>query len=281
MLFLSNQVSAKAYALPADGSRLIGEPEYHTVKEGDYFHALANLYNVGFLALMDANPGVDPLLPQVGTKIVIPSQIILPDAPYKGIVINLPELRLYYFTNNTVYVFPIGIGRIDQSTPVMETTIFSKIPNPTWTPTKQSREDHFAEHGTELPQTVPAGKNNPLGEYALRLAYGNRTYLIHGTNKNFGIGMRVSAGCVRMNPDDIAWLFAKVKSGESVKVINDPIKITKEPNGEKYIEVHSPLTPDETSNSEPAEELNYDTIFTNNDMIDWDIVAQKQSCKED
>lgn len=273
IIVCGGNLSAKSYSLPGEGSRLIGHTEYHVVKPGDYFHSLSNLYNVGLIALMEANPDVDPLLPAIGTQVIIPSKMLLPDVPYKGIVINLPELRLYYFTDESVFVFPIGIGRIDRPTPVMQTKIHSKIPNPTWTPTKQSREDHFAVHGVDLPPFVPAGKDNPLGEYALRLAYGNYTYLIHGTNKNFGIGMRVSAGCVRMNPDDIAWLFAKVKSGESVRIINDPIKVAIEPTGEKYIEVHSPLTPDISNTAEVIiEEDEYLNAFNNQYIIDKDII---------
>lgn len=269
----AGKLSAKSYPLPDDGSRIIGQTEYHVVQPGDYFHSLSNLYNVGLIALMEANPDVDPLLPAIGTKVIIPSKMLLPDVPYKGIVINLPELRLYYFTEESVYVFPIGIGRIDRPTPVMESKIHSKIPNPTWTPTKQIREDHFAEHGEELPPVVPAGKDNPLGEYALRLAYGNYTYLIHGTNKNFGIGMRVSAGCVRMNPNDIEWLFNKVKTGESVRIINDPIKVAIEQNGEKYIEVHSPLTPDISNVAEVIiEDDEYLKAFNDQYIIDKDII---------
>ncbi len=234
------------FTLPEKGSRLIGENELYEVKTGDYFHAIAQFHNVGLLALMASNPGIDPFLPTPGIQLRIPSSMLLPDVGYRGIVINLPELRLYYFPQGTskVYVFPIGIGRIGRGTPLMRTKVKARILNPSWTPNKRTREDYFAQHGHELPKVIPAGEDNPLGKHALQLAFGRSNYLIHGTNKNFGIGMRVSAGCIRMNPDDIAWLFEQVAIGESVRVINQPIKMSIEANGEHILEVHSPLSKD-------------------------------------
>ncbi|MDG2664378.1 L,D-transpeptidase family protein, partial [Vibrio parahaemolyticus] len=198
---------AKMYELPEDGSRLIGRLENHVVQEGETMANIAKLYDVGMLGLMAANKGVDPFLPEEGHVLTIPTQLILPDVPYKGIVINLAELRLYYFPKgeDIVHVFPVGIGRIGRDTPVMTTRISQKRPNPTWTPPASIRAEYKAK-GIDLPAVVPAGPDNPLGMFALRLAYGNGEYLIHGTNKDFGIGMRVSAGCIRMDPSDIEWL---------------------------------------------------------------------------
>ncbi|MFT4837205.1 MAG: lipoprotein-anchoring transpeptidase ErfK/SrfK [Psychromonas sp.] len=237
-------VQAEGYPIPQDGARLIGIQQEYKVQPGDTLNAITKLYNVGLIALMESNPGVDPFLPTPGKILQIPNRMLLPDVPHKGIVINLPELRLYYFPKGKeeVHVFPIGIGRIGRSTPTMQTTVRMKIKHPSWTPTTKSRVEHFQATGKHLPSVVKAGKDNPLGDYALQLAYGNHEYLIHGTNKDFGIGMRVSAGCIRLNPDDISWLFEQVENNESVQIINEPIKVSLEPNGQKILEVHSPIS---------------------------------------
>ncbi|EHK6028059.1 L,D-transpeptidase family protein [Vibrio parahaemolyticus] len=234
---------AKMYELPEDGSRLIGRIENHVVQEGETMANIAKHYDVGMLALMAANKGVDPFLPQEGRVLTIPSQLILPEVPHQGIVINLAELRLYYFPEgeDAVHVFPVGIGRIGRDTPVMTTSISQKRPNPTWTPPASIRAEYRAK-GVDLPAVVPAGPDNPLGLFALRLAYGNGEYLIHGTNKDFGIGMRVSAGCIRMDPSDIEWLFDKVRRGEKVNIINQPVKVSLEPDRSVFVEAHEPLT---------------------------------------
>nr|WP_319556954.1 L,D-transpeptidase family protein [uncultured Vibrio sp.] len=234
---------AKVYELPSDSSRVIGRIENHVVQDGETMANIAKLYDVGMLGLMAANKGVDPFLPQEGHVLTVPTQLILPDVPHQGIVINLAELRLYYFPSNenVVHVFPVGIGRIGRDTPVMSTSVSQKRPNPTWTPPASIRAEYKAK-GVDLPAVVPAGPDNPLGMFALRLAYGNGEYLIHGTNKDFGIGMRVSAGCIRMEPSDIEWLFEQVRRGEKVRVINQPVKVALEPDRSVFIEAHEPLT---------------------------------------
>ncbi|MCG7495582.1 L,D-transpeptidase family protein [Vibrio sp. Of7-15] len=236
-------VSAE-FSLPVDGSLLVGKLQTHQVKQGETFALIAKEYDIGFLALMAANKGVDPFLPEEGAFLTIPTQFILPDVPRTGIVINLSELRLYYFPPNTqtVHVFPVGIGRVGRDTPEMHSRISQKIPNPTWTPPKSIREEYLNDKGVELPAIVPAGPDNPLGDFALRLSYGQGQYLIHGTNKDFGIGLRVSSGCIRMEPKDIKWLFNEVRKGESVRIINTPLKLTLEPDRSVYIEAHEPLT---------------------------------------
>jgi L,D-transpeptidase YcfS len=204
---------------------------------------IAKQDDVGMLALMAANKGGDPFLPREGHVLTIPTQLILPDVSHDGIVINLAELRLYYFPpkESVVHVFPVGIGRIGRDTPEMTTSISQKRPNPTWTPPSSIRAEYKAK-GIDLPAVVPAGPDNPLGMFALRLAYGHGEYLIHGTNKDFGIGMRVSAGCIRMDPNDIEWLFDKVRRGEKVKIINQPVKVALEPDRSVFVEAHEPLT---------------------------------------
>ena len=184
---------ATVYDIENENNRLIGEPIIHKVVKGDYFQQLAERYDVGFLALLAANPQHDPFLLDVNSEVVIPNQMLLPFISRKGIVINLPELRLYYFLpeENKVHVFPVGIGRQGLSTPLTSTVIGEKRKDPDWRPTKEMQERHFAEHGKYLPDVVPAGPNNPFGKYALRL--GTSEYLIHGSNKRFGIGMRASS----------------------------------------------------------------------------------------
>lgn len=242
---VSVAVNAIEYQRPDDDSNLVGIMEYYQVNKGESLSDIANRYNVGFLALMEANKGVDPFLPTPGTLLTIPTQLILPDVKREGIVINLAELRLYYFPEDDasrMYVFPIGIGRVGRATPKMATSISQKIENPTWTPTANIRKEYREKHDIELPAVVPAGPENPLGEYAMRLAHGKGQYLIHGTNKDFGIGMRVSSGCIRMNPWDIEWLFPQVPQGTPVRIINQPLKQTVEPDGSMYVEVHQPLS---------------------------------------
>lgn len=268
-IIIPAQVAATAYPIPENGSRLIGSHELYEVRKGDYFHSIARFYNIGLLALMESNPGIDPFLPPVGTKLQIPIHMLLPDVPYRGIVINLPELRMYYFPKgtNTVHVFPVGIGRNGRETPIMHSKIKSKIKKPSWTPNARIRADHFAKYGKELPSVIPPGKDNPLGDYALQLAYGRNNYFIHGTNQNFGIGMRVSAGCVRMNPEDIEWLFAQVNINEEVRIINHPIKVAIEPNGETILEVHSPLSGNEDETEYALDKLDEIIKFRDKENI--------------
>ncbi|MFG1172694.1 L,D-transpeptidase family protein [Erwiniaceae bacterium CAU 1747] len=236
--------SATEYPLPPDDSRLIGENSTYTVpNDGRPLEAVAKEYKIGLLGMLEANPGTDPWLPKAGTQLTIPTQMLLPDTRREGIVINVAELRLYYYPKdeNKVIVYPIGIGQLGANTPAMVTSISQKIPNPTWTPTPNIRK-RYAAKGEILPVTVPAGPDNPMGLFAMRLAYGKGHYLIHGTNADFGIGMRVSSGCIRLRPDDIEALFNSVPQGTRVQVINQPVKYAVEPDGKRWIEVHQPLS---------------------------------------
>ncbi|WP_226569849.1 L,D-transpeptidase family protein [Mangrovibacter yixingensis] len=244
---LCNSTSyAKSWPLPTAGSRLVGENKFHVVKDdGGSLENIASQYDVGFLALLQANPGVDPWLPLPGSVITIPHQVLLPEAPREGIVINLAELRLYYYPpgSNRVNIYPIGIGQLggDTFTPTMVTQVSEKRENPTWTPTKNIRTRYLAQ-GIELPAVVPAGPDNPMGHHAIRLAAYGGVYLIHGTNADFGIGMRVSSGCIRLRDNDIATLFKQVKPGTPVRIINEPVKTSHEPGGQYWVEVHQPLS---------------------------------------
>lgn len=242
-----NAAGATQYPLPPDNSRLIGENTTFVVpNDGQPLESVAAKYKVGLLGLLEANPGTDPWLPKAGSQLTIPTQMLLPDTKREGIVVNVAELRLYYYPKdeNTVIVYPIGIGQLGANTPAMVTSISQKIPNPTWTPTPNIRKRYAAE-GKTLPVTVPAGPDNPMGLFALRLAYGQQHYLIHGTNADFGIGMRVSSGCIRLRPDDIEALFNSVPKGTRVQIINQPVKYAVEPDGKRYVEVHQPLSHNE------------------------------------
>ena len=233
---------ATEYPLPAAQSRLIGENQYYTVPEGKHtLEDIAAKYQLGLSNLLEANPGVDPFLPKPGSQLLIPLQLILPNAPREGIVINVAEMRLYYYPKGkkTVEVLPIGIGQIGKDTPEnWVTTVQRKRANPTWTPTPRIRKEYAAK-GEILPAVWPAGPDNPMGLYAL---YIGNLYAIHGTNASFGIGLRVSQGCVRLRHEDIEHLFKNVPVGTRVQFVNQPIKATEEPDGKRYLAVHQPLS---------------------------------------
>ena len=239
------------YPLPPANSRLIGQNQTYTVQDGDKnLQAIARRFDTAAMLILEANNTIAPV-PRPGTVVTIPSQMLLPDVPREGIVVNLAELRLYYFPpgEQQVQVYPIGIGLQGLETPEMTTRVGQKIPNPTWTPTAGIRARSL-ERGVTLPAVVPAGPGNPLGLFALRLAYGNGEYLIHGTNAPDSVGLRVSSGCIRMNAPDIKALFAQVRSGTPVRVINEPVKYAVEPDGSRYLEVHRQLSQNEAQDTQ-------------------------------
>ena len=245
--FLPLTLRALEFPFPEKGIRLLGERKVHLVQKGEHLELIAKKYNVPFLSLLSINPEVDPYLPDVDTFLTIPHQVILPQVSYVGILINLAELRLYYFDTEyqKIHIFPIGIGRIERDTPIMISKITEKRENPIWYPTPSIRKEYEEEKGIILPKRVKPGPENPLGTHSLRLDHGKGEYLIHGTNKDFGVGLRVSAGCIRMRPEDIAWLYSQVQLNEKVQVINQPVKISVEPDGAVYVEVHRPLSRDQ------------------------------------
>ncbi|MFJ5980521.1 L,D-transpeptidase family protein [Enterobacter cancerogenus] len=242
-----NTARAVDYPLPPVGSRLIGQNQTYTIQEGDNkLQDIARRFNTAAQLILETNNTIAPVNPAQGTVITIPSQMLLPDTPREGIVVNLAELRLYYFPpgENRVEVYPLGIGQLGLETPVSTTRVSQKIPNPTWTPTAGIRARSLAQ-GIKLPPVVPAGPNNPLGRFALRLGIGNGEYLIHGTSAPNSVGLRVSSGCMRMNAPDIKALFEQVRVGTRVQIINEPVKFAMEPDGRRYIEVHRPLAQQE------------------------------------
>ncbi|EQB1499102.1 L,D-transpeptidase [Enterobacter cloacae] len=242
-LLISQSVQAVSYPLPPAGSRLVGSAQVITVPDHNTLplEAFAAQHGQGLSNMLEANPGVDPFLPQSGTRLVVPQQLILPDTVRKGIVVNVAEMRLYYYPpgSNTVEGFPIGIGQAGRETPRnWVTAVERKQEGPTWSPTPNTRRE-YAKEGKTLPAFVPAGPDNPMGLYAL---YIGRLYAIHGTNSNFGIGLRVSQGCIRLRNNDIKYLFDNVSPGTRVQLIDQPVKVTTEPDGSRWVEVHEPLS---------------------------------------
>ena len=242
-LLISQSVQAVSYPLPPAGSRLVGSSQVITVPDHNTLplEAFAAQYGHGLSNMLEANPGVDPFLPKSGTRLVIPQQLILPDTVREGIVVNVAEMRLYYYPpgSNTVEVLPIGIGQAGRETPRnWVTAVERKQVGPTWSPTPNTRRAYAAE-GKTLPAFVPAGPDNPMGLYAI---YIGRLYAIHGTNSNFGIGLRVSQGCIRLRNNDIKYLFDNVPVGTRVQLIDRPVKVTTEPDGSRWVEVHEPLS---------------------------------------
>jgi L,D-transpeptidase ErfK/SrfK len=226
-------VARPAYATgPRAANAVIGRLEYHTVGTEDNLLEIARRHDLGYIETVAANPGIDPWLPGPGRTLVLPKAHVLPDAPYRGIVINLPELRLYYFGDGSgpVITYPIGVGRRGRETPIGATQIVRKRAAPTWTPPPSIRAER-----PELPAFVPPGPDNPLGDFALDLGW--RHYVLHGTNRPYGIGRRVSSGCIRLYPEDIERLFAMASVGMPVAVVDQPLKLGWS-EGELYMEVH-------------------------------------------
>ena len=251
MLFFCHMSIAASYPLPPENSRVIGQETIHIAKQGDYFQRLAETYNVGFYALMAANPTVDPFLIPPGTEVIIPTQMLLPFAKREGIVINLAELRLFYFPphENIVHVFPVGIGREGLLTPRVVSYISDKREDPIWRPTDAARQRHFEETGETLAKEILPGPDNPFGKYALRI--GRTVYLLHGSNQRFGIGMRASAGCIRLYDEDIAWLFNNIEINTPIRIVDQAIKLSYEPDNVQLVEVHEPLSYSEGDEVEP------------------------------
>ncbi|KTD09296.1 L,D-transpeptidase family protein [Legionella jamestowniensis] len=238
-LFGLQPLWAISFVLPAKDD-IIGEVQYVNPEMGETLSAVGMRYDIGYYEMVRANPKINPMsLLDEHTTLLIPSQFILPAVPHEGIVINLAEYRLYYFPpdENIVITMPVGIGREGWTTPVGATKIISKEKNPVWRPTTNLLR-HAAKHGIQIPDEFPAGEDNPLGKHVLRLGW--PTYLIHGTNRRDGVGTRVSAGCIRMMPEDIEYLFNLVKVGTPVRVLNNPVKFGYL-NGKLYIQIHPPL----------------------------------------
>jgi L,D-transpeptidase ErfK/SrfK len=233
------------YELPADGSAVVGTDERIKSTYQDTLLDIAHRYSLGYEEIIRANPGVDMWLPGEGTEILLPGRRILPPGPRDGLVVNLPEHRLYYYPkprkgqHRVVITYPVSIGRMDWHSPLGQTEVVAKQKHPSWYPPESIRKEH-ARNGDPLPRVVPPGPNNPLGDFKMRLGVGDGTYEIHGTNNPMAVGMAITHGCIRMYPEDVAALFAKVPVGTKVWLINDPVKVTYV-GGDLLMEAHPPV----------------------------------------
>lgn len=239
--------SAETFELPPSEFDLVGTVYRVQALHEDTLLDVARRHDIGQEQIVRANPDVDRWLPGAGTTVTIPARRILPPMPRQGLVLNLPEMRLYYYPEpepgqpREVQTYPVSVGRMDWATPLGETRLVAKQKDPPWRPPVSIREEHAAA-GDPLPAVVPPGPDNPLGRFALRL--GIPGYLIHGTNKVYGVGMRVSHGCIRMLPEDIEKLYPQVDIGTPVRIINEPAKVGWY-GGELYLEIHPPLEEDQ------------------------------------
>ncbi len=266
MALLPAVVYANPFPLPANGDALVGEEQMVLAHEEDTLVDIARRHDLGFDDIVNANPAVDTWLPREGTPVLLPQRHLLPDAPREGIVINVAEKRMYYYPDTwqppkkirkgkktitqtvaslpatQVEMHPVSIGRRDWNTPLVTASVTRKVADPTWYPPEALRAEHAAE-GDVLPEVVGPGPDNPLGQYALYLS--TPSYLIHGTNKEYGIGMQVTHGCIRMYPEDIAHMYEMVEVGTPVRIVNQPYKVGWL-DGVLYAEVHPWLegTPD-------------------------------------
>lgn len=242
-------LDTRRFEAVAPTTEVLGALQVLRARHEDTFTDLARTYDLGYAALRAANPAVDPWLPGEGTPVYLPTLLVVPDAPRDGIVINLPSMRLLAFESvapadggvtRRVHSHPIGIGREGWETPTGAMHVTQKTRDPTWYPPASVRAEHAAA-GDPLPAAVPPGPDNPLGRHRLRLSKPN--YLIHGTNKPGGVGMRVSHGCIRLYPEDIAALFERVALKTPVYIVDQPV-LAGWRDGELYLEVHPPLAED-------------------------------------
>ena len=243
-LLVSCLVHANSWILPPRDVDIFGKIETTHASREETLLDIARRHGVGQDEMLLANPHVNRWLPQDDAEVILPLRFIIPQAERTGLVINLPEMRLYYFPKSEkgqkpeVITHPISIGRMDWNTPLGETSIVRKQKDPTWYPPESLKEKAIAEGGPLLPNVVPPGPDNPLGRYELYL--GIPSYLIHSTNKPFGVGMRVTHGCIRMYPEDIERLFELIATGTPVQIVNQPIKLGWLGN-HLFIELHPPL----------------------------------------
>jgi L,D-transpeptidase ErfK/SrfK len=221
--------------LYAGQDSVIGMMRHYAVKKNDSLIEIARKFNLGFNEIADANPTVDPFVPEAGIRVQIPTEWVLPDVQmHEGIIINVSEMRLYFFIDRNspfVFTFPIGIGDDGKETPVGNFRVTNKTARPHWYVPKSIRNED-----PRLPPVVPPGPNNPLGSHAMRLSL--PSVLIHGTNKPWGIGRKVSHGCIHLYPEDIPWLFMHTKKGTRVTIVRQPVKVGTRAN-KVYVEVHN------------------------------------------
>ncbi|HET6565657.1 MAG TPA: L,D-transpeptidase family protein [Xanthomonadales bacterium] len=259
-MIFTEAVLAEAYVIPPGNAGLVGRIETITTFGQETLVDVARQYNLGHEEIRLANPEVEFWLLRDGTRVVLPRQHVLPEAKRQGIVLNVPEMRVYYFPqpctadeNCEVLTFPVSIGRMDWQTPLGDTRVTQRVKDPSWTPPESIRQEAELE-GRTLPAVVPPGPDNPMGAYALYL--GLPGYRIHGTNRPSGVGMRVTHGCVRMYPEDIEFLYEMVQVGTLVQIVSQEIKLGW--HGDiLFMEVHPPLE----ENFRPIESLKEEALL--------------------
>jgi len=239
LMLMSQPMAMAKKPVPAEkpfAQAAIGDIQIHETDYEDTLIKIARDHNLGFVELRAANPGVDPWLPGEDVDIILPTMHLLPDAPREGIVINLPEMRLYAFIEDgdAPITHPLGVGRVGLSTPLGTTTVTRKTIGPTWRPTARMRSED-----PNLPAAIGPGSDNPMGTHALYLGW--PAYAIHGTNRPFGIGRRVSSGCVRLYPEDIVTFYDKIPVGMKVRVVDQPVKAAWV-GDDLYVEAHPALS---------------------------------------
>jgi L,D-transpeptidase ErfK/SrfK len=273
--FAASLAQAQVFPLTA-GQDMIGQAGQTTAESEDTLPDIARRYHLGFDEIGAANPGIDMWLPGDGSTIHLPLQHLLPNTDRSGIVVNLPDGRLYYFHNDAhnravAETYPISVGQMDWKTPLGVTKIARKEKNPTWYPPKSVRDKHLQD-GDVLPESVPPGPTNPLGAFAMRLAIPGGAYLIHGTNLPVGVGMQITHGCIRLYPEDIEILFNEVSVGMPVRILNQRIK-TGWADGALYLEVHPPLEATDPKDIEDLTTLTRAVVAattTRRVIVDWE-----------
>jgi L,D-transpeptidase ErfK/SrfK len=260
----------------ADGDNMVGSLAAINTRENDVLPDIARHFGLGYNDISIANSAVSPWTPKPGSRVLLPVQFILPDSPHKGIALNLANMRLFYYPKkqpDKVYTYPVGIGRQGWNTPMGLTSIVAKDANPSWYVPESIHREH-AEKGDTLPKVVTSGPDNPLGLYAMRL--GIPSYLIHGTNKPYGIGMQISHGCVQMYPEDIEVLFKKTTVGMPVRIIHQPY-LTAWQQDMLYLEAHEPLpkwAKDKAKLKKQVIKQLHDISAKKNVDVDWDKVER-------
>lgn len=283
-VFCASASEATVYELPTDGSSVVGTDGHMKTVYKDTLLDIARHNSLGYYEIIRANPGVDMWLPGEGTDIMLPGRRILPPGPREGVVVNLPEHRLYYYPKPkrgekpVVITYPVSIGKMDWTTPIGETRVIQKEKHPVWNPPEGVRKEHIANGDPLPPGPVKAGPDNPLGDFAMRLAAGNGTYLIHGTNNPMAVGMAITHGCIRMYPEDVAALFPLIPVGTKVWLVNDPVKVAFS-DGELFMEVH-PQVDDEGQNTATDPDLELlsskldEALGATTAAIHWDFAKQ-------
>lgn len=265
-------------------TQIVGYVQRTVVGKDDTLPDIARRFDVGYEEMLLANPGVDPWLPGAGREVVVPTQFILPAAPHEGVVVNVAAMRIFYYPPHrkgeqaVVYTHPIGIGRVGWKTPEGTTKVVSRTKDPVWVPPKSVRDEHAAD-GDPLPARVPAGPDNPLGQYMFRLGWDS--YLIHGTNKPYGVGMRSSHGCIRLYPEDIAVFYDLIPLGTRVTVVNQPYLFGRRA-GTLYLQAYAVMEDDSRDWSANRGRLltylrspeRHGVVSAKDDGVDWQRIGE-------